>query len=125
MKFDVLTAVVGASTFVFTPYERGATGAFVYRQEGVPLFAPRLVATAATNDDASDNYQVQVNTPLIIDPDVGSNLPVSSPGSDLVKTQLRFLATTGSEARKLQIDKHIAILLQYRNAIANREKLYA
>lgn len=124
MKFNELDFVVSGVTHSFAPYDRGLKGAFVWRQKGVTLHAPRLVATATTDDTASDRYVVQGNTPRVCPATPETCGPDILLGTDLVKTELRFLATTSSVDRKLSIDLHIAQLQELRDMVADREHIY-
>jgi len=124
MQFSPINLVVNSVNHTYKPYDRGTNGAFVYRKDGVTLQAPRLVLNAETNDNASDKYLVQNNTPRVAPPS-GSVLVETLLGTDLVKTELRFLATTSEADRKLEIDLHIAALQEVRETIADREKIYS
>lgn len=125
MQFTQITLSVNDTPVIFTPYDRGASGSFVYRKSGETLQAPRLIVSTQVDDNASDKYAVQVNTPRVQsdgDSDVTNDVIL---GTDLVKTELRFLATTSTALRKHQIDEHIAALQEFRSTIENREKLYS
>lgn len=125
MQFTPINLVVSGVTHTFKPYDRGANGAFVYRKDGVTLQAPRLVLNSETNDNASDKYLVQGNTPRVAPKEEGCCGVETALGADLVKTELRFLATTSEADRKLSIDLHIAALQEIRETIADREKIYS
>lgn len=124
MNFSELNLVVNSVTHTFSPYDRGANGAFVYREKNVNLHATRLVITTSTDDTKSDRYQVQCNTPRVSAGVPAGSVPIML-GTDLVKTELRFLATTSEADRKAQIDLQIAALQQFRETIADRERLYS
>lgn len=125
MKFDELNLAVQSATVTFQPYDRGASGSFVYRQQGNSLHAPRVIVSTVTNDASNDKYLVQLNTPRVSVVPEGCCDPVVILGTDLVKTELRFLANTSSDARGVAIDTQIALLQELRTAIMNREKVYA
>lgn len=125
MNFSELNLVVDSVNHTFTPYDRGANGAFVYREKGVQLHATRLVITTVTDDTKSDKYLVQLNKPRVIDAVVGGSEVKQALGTDLVKTELRFLATTSEADRKAQIDLQIAALQAFRETVADREHLYS
>lgn len=127
MNFTPVTLTVTAGDVVFSPYDRGARGAFVYRESNVLLNARRLVVSSETNDNASDRYTVQLNVPRV-QPLVEGCCPTASNslmGTDLVKTDVRFLANTSSVDRIAAIDLQIAALQEYKTMISVREKLYA
>lgn len=125
MNFSELNLIVNSVTHSFTPYDRGADGAFVYREKGVQLHASRLVVNTMTDDTKSDKYKVQLNQPRVCEAIVGGCEVAQALGTDLVKTELRFLATTSEADRKAQVDLHIAALQQFRETIADRERLYS
>lgn len=127
MKFSDLTIVVDAVTTVFKPYDRGANGAFVWRKAGSNLNAPRVVASAMTNDAASDKYLVQLNVPRVCVVESAGCLPVETvKATDIGKIEFRFAADTSSADRLLQIDMLAELAKgQIRDAIAEREKIYA
>lgn len=125
MKFQPLSLVVDGVTTVFSPYDRGVNGAFVYRQDAVLLNAPRVVVSTTTNDAASDKYVVQLNTPRVLPAADGCCDPAVSLGTDVVKTELRFLATTTTADRNKQIDLQIAALKELQNTVSQREHVYA
>lgn len=123
MKFSNIDLSVDSVTYTFQPYDRGANGAFVFREKGVSVHAPRAVVSTVTNDSASDKMTVQLNTPKSCpSDDCGPDLML---GTDLVKTELRFLATTSKQDRALQIDKQIALLQELRNIIEDRAVMYS
>lgn len=123
MKFSNLTIVSDGSDKSFVPYDRGANGAFVYRKSGQTVHAPRLVVSTKADDSASDRYSVALSEPRLCE-SIGDCTTAEIKGVDLVKTDLRFLADTSIEARKLQLDDHIALLQELRDTIANREVIY-
>lgn len=123
MKFTNIAIDVDSVNFTFLPYDRGANGAFVYRQDGISVHAPRVVVSTITNDTASDKMTVQLNTPQTCpSTDCGPDLML---GTDLVKTELRFLATTSKLDRVLQIDKQVALLQELRGIIEDRAVMYS
>lgn len=123
MNFSNIEVTVGSSTVTFQPYDRGANGAFVYRQSGPTVHAPRLVLSALVNDSSSDKLVVQLNEPRTCPSDVECAIDKVL-GTDLVKTELRFLATTSKTDRQTQIDKHIALLQELRDLIETRSVVY-
>lgn len=123
MNFSNIEVTVGGSTVTFQPYDRGANGAFVYRQSGPTVHAPRLVLSALVNDSSSDKLVVQLNEPRTCPSDVECSIDKVL-GTDLVKTELRFLATTSMTDRQTQIDKHIALLQELRDLIETRSVVY-
>lgn len=123
MNFSNIEVTVGGSPVTFQPYDRGANGAFVYRQSGPTVHAPRLVLSALVNDSASDKLVVQLNEPRTRPSDVERAIDQVL-GTDLVKTELRFLATTSMTDRQTQIDKHIALLQELRDLIETRSVVY-
>lgn len=124
MQFTQIDTEVGGVAFSYQPYDRGANGAFVYRQVGSVLHAPRVVVSATTNDAGSDKMSVQLNTPQVCDA-VDDCAPVMLLGTDLVKTELRFLAATSKTDRATIIDKHIALLQELRGVVEDREVIYS
>lgn len=124
MNFSNLVITADAASYTYLPYDRGANGAFVYREQGVSVHAPRVVITTNTNDATSDKFAVQLNTPrvcaAVLDCAIDTVL-----GTDIVKTELRFLATTSSADRKKQISQHIALLEELRATIQNRQVIYS
>lgn len=124
IPFGNIDVTVNSVDYSFLPYDRGANGAFVYRMEGVSVHAPRVVVSTALNDLASDKQTVQLNVPRICPSDVSCGPDVIL-GTDLVKTELRFLATTSVGDRVLQIDQHIALLQELRELIEQRGTIYA
>lgn len=125
MKFSNLTITVDSVQRTFLPYDRGQNGAFVWRDSTASVYAPRVVASAATNDAASDKLTVQLNTPRVVLPAEGCCDPIKSLGTDLVKTELRFLATTSMSDRAAQIDRHIALLQELRDIVESRSVIYS
>lgn len=124
MKFSAITVNVADVDKTFLPYDRGANGAFVYREEGVSVHAARLVATTIVNDEASDRMTVQVNQPRVCPSDESCG-PDKVLGTDLVKTEMRFLASTSKQDRINQIDTQIALLEELRANIEDRGVIYA
>lgn len=123
MQFNPVTLVVNSANVVFTPYDKGLNGAFVYRKDGVSLQAPRLIVQTQVNDDSSDKSVLQINTPRVKTGGVGE--PDTVLGSDMVKSELRFLATTIEADRVTAIDTHIAALTEFRDTFEKREKIYS
>lgn len=123
MNFTPVEITVNATPVVFSPYDRGAKGAFVYRENGVDVMRPRVVVNTVTDDKSSDRYSVQHNKPVMVSGEAG--MPDVQLGTDLIKTDFRFLATSSSEDRLSQIDTHIALLEEFKLMMGNREKVYA
>lgn len=123
MKFSNLTVTAEGASYTFQPYDRGAKGAFVYRQEGMSVYAPRVVVSTTTDDNASDKYSVQLNVPRTCVTTADCDVPRML-GTDLVKTELRFLATTSLAQRKLAISQVIALLEEIRRDIQDRSVIY-
>lgn len=124
MKFSQLEITANGSNVTYQPYDRGAAGAFVYREAVPGLFQPRVLVSTSTNDNASDKMIVQLNTPRVCVSEHDCTVPVQN-GTDLVKTELRFLATTSEADRIEQIDRHIALLQELRGVIEGRGVIYA
>lgn len=126
MKFNDLTIVVDSVTTVFQPYDRGANGAFVWRETGSTLHAPRVIASATTNDAASDKYLVQLNQPRLCTVEPAGCEPVTTvKATDIVKAEFRFTAETSSADRSKQLDELVKLIQEFRTAISLREKIYA
>lgn len=123
-QFTKLEIEIESVSYTYSPYDRGANGAFVFRQDGVTVNAPRVVVSTATNDTSSDKYVVQINEPRTC-PGENPCGPEQLLGTDLVKTEFRFLGTTSPDVRALQIDKHIALLQELRGMIEDREVMYS
>lgn len=130
MKFSNLeltytpTGAAQAATDVFQPYDRGASGAFVYRLQDPDISPARIVVSSSVNDNASDKYTVQVNEPRVCEP-VGDCVATRQIlGTDLVKIELRFLATTTAQDRYTQIARAKAALDEFEATIAQREVIY-
>lgn len=98
---------------------------FVYRKEGNTLQAPRLVISTQVDDNTSDKYLVQVNTPRVEPAKEGCCTNDAILGTDLVKTELRFLATTSEADRSAHINLQIAALQEFRDTFEKRQKLYS
>lgn len=123
MQFGNITLDVAGAQTTFLAYDRGANGAFVYREQGVSVHAPRVVVSTNTNDSASDKMNVQLNTPRVCPgQECGPDVML---GTDLVKSELRFLATTSKSDRAAQIDRHIALLQELRGIIEDRSVIYS
>lgn len=123
MKFDLINIQVASVDYNYVPYDRGANGAFVYREEGSTVHAARVVATTSVNDSGSDRLNVQVNQPRTCASETACGPDVLL-GTDLVKTEMRFLASTSQAERALQIDKQIAVLQELRGVIEDRAVIY-
>lgn len=123
-KFTQLTLTVDGETVNFLPYDRGTAGAFVFRQGGLGVHAPRLVFKSNVDDMSSDRYTIQLNQPKVCDQVDECDMP-NVLGTDLVKLELRFLATTSSADRNLAIDTLVAALEELRGDVENREVMYS
>lgn len=123
MKFSTLDLTVNNVVLTYSPYDRGANGAFVYRESGSLVHNTRIIASAMVNDKASDKYTLQVNTPRLACPD-SCGLAVEV-GTDIAKVDFRFRADTTSEQRLLQIDKLAALISEFRSTIGARETIYS
>lgn len=123
-QFTKLEIQIESVDYTYSPYDRGANGAFVFRQDGVSVHAPRVVVSTATNDVSSDKYAIQLNEPRVCPSDLNCGPDVML-GTDLVKTEFRFLGTTDAVTRALQIDKHIALLQELRDMVESREVMYS
>lgn len=125
MRFTNIEINAGGNTVTYLPYDRGQNGAFVWKQSGAnPVYSPRLIVSSVNNDAASDKMTIQSNTPSVRECD--SECPVETLiGTDIVKTELRFLATTKSADRIEAINKHIAVLQELRVVIEQRDTLYS
>ena len=124
MNFSNIEVTANGSQVVFQPYDRGANGAFVYRKSGATVHAPRLVLSTQVNDSSNDKLTVQNNVPRVCPSDESCGVDKIL-GTDLVKTELRFLATTSEQDRKATIDTHIALLQELRDVIETRQVIYA
>lgn len=122
MKFSNLEIAAQGVNYTYKPYDRGANGAFVFREAGVSVHAPRVVVSTIANDTSSDRLTIQLNTP-VVQPSV-NGLPESQIGTDLVKTEMRFLASTSKQDRIKCIDKQVALLQELRNIIEDRGVMY-
>lgn len=126
MQFTKLEIAVDSTSYEYLPYDRGQNGAFVFRESNglSTVYAPRLVVHTANNDAASDKMTVQSNTPRV--KTCGVDCPVDTQiGTDLVKTEMRFLASTSKAERALAISKHIAVLEELRDVIEDRDVIYS
>lgn len=126
MNFSPLSLPVGSNTLVFSPYDRGAKGAFVWRESGTYVHAQRIVATTVTNDSAADRYSLQVAAPRVKAVEAGC-CPTGDDllGTDLVSVDLRFRATTEPADRLLQIETAIALLNSMKSMVSTRDKIYS
>lgn len=127
MNFSPISLSVSGSTLVFNPYDRGAKGAFVYRLSTAYVNAQRLVISNTTNDQASDRYTLQVNTPRAEAPVEGC-CPTERNvllGTDLCTADIRFLSTTSPVERIAQLDALIALIETMKSTISTRDKVYA
>lgn len=125
MKFSQLEISVNSASYAYLPYDRGANGAFVYRESGKTVNAPRTVVSSTVNDTSSDRFSVQLNVPRVCaDPELPCGVDRVL-GTDLVKTEMRFLASTSKTDRQLQIDQQIALLQELRSVIEDRDVIYS
>lgn len=127
MNFAPISLTLSSGTVTFNPYDRGAKGAFVYRESAKQLHAQRLVVSTETRDDANDRYVVQLNTPMVMTVAEGCCPVPGNPlrGTDVVKAELKFGADTTEAERKAQIDLLIASVLEFKTTMAQRGKIYA
>lgn len=123
MKFSNLTLTVDETPVSYSPYDRGKNGAFVWRKDGVTIHSPRIVASATVNDASNDKYSFQLNLPRVSCADECGVEQLL--GSDLAKTELRFLASTSAADRINGIDNHIALLEELKQSVADRETIYS
>lgn len=124
MQFSKLTIADGPLTIDYLPFDKGANGAFVFREGGLSIYAPRVLVSTSINDAANDKLTVQLNTPRVSLPAEGCCDPITQLGTDLAKTELRFLAATSKADRVTVIDRHIALLQELRATIEDREVMY-
>lgn len=125
MQFTQIEVNASGTDYVFKPYDRGAAGAFVWKQNAESVVhAPRLIVSMKADDNSSDKSTVQQNIPRTC-PSVDACAVDVLVGTDMVKTELRFLATTTSDQRKTSIDLHIALLQELRDTIADRDVIYS
>lgn len=122
MQFTTIDLVVNSVNVSYLPLDRGANGAFVYRKAGASIYAPRVVISTSVNDSANDKMTVQNNVPRTA---TSPDSVITQVGTDLVKTELRFLATTSEVDRIEQIDTQIALLQELRGVIETRNVIYA
>lgn len=126
MNFQPLSLSVDSTTYVYSPYDRGQKGAFVWRLSTEYLHAQRLVASTVTNDSASDRYNLQVAVPRVKAVEEGC-CPTGNDllGTDLISVDLRFLASTVPAARLKQIETMIAFLNELKATVSTRDKIYS
>lgn len=120
-KFSPIIIDNAGVTTEYQPYDRGQNGAFVYREKGMQVHAPRLVASTKVDDNASDRMSVQLNKPVW---SLDNNGLEVLQGTDLVKVEMRFLASTKTDDRIEHIDKAVLVLQQLRTNIENREVIF-
>lgn len=125
MQFSKIDITVSGVTYTLQPYDRGQNGAFVYRNAGSPLYPLRAVITTAVNDLSSDKYIVQLNQPRTCLATVNECETVQLKGTDIAKTELRFLATTSQADRVLLIDQQIALLEEMKSTVSDRDVIYS
>lgn len=124
MQFTQIEVTASGVDYVYQPYDRGVAGAFVWRQTGQQVHAPRLLVTSKVDDSTNDKLTVQNNIPRVCPSDDNCNIDTLK-GTDLLKTELRFLATTSTADRQKAIGLHIALLQELRDVIENRNTVYA
>lgn len=125
MKFTQIEVTATGIDYTYAPYDRGQAGAFVWRaQNGQSVHTPRLVVTTKANDATSDKTVVQQNMPRVCPSETECGVETLL-GTDLVKTELRFLATTSVSDREKAIDLQIALLQEFRDMVSNREVIYS
>lgn len=124
-QFTNIVVTVAAVDYTYNPYDRGTNGAFVYREvNGESTHAPRAIVSTSMDDTNSDKMTVQLNVPRTCEAETSCG-PDILLGTDLVKTEMRFLASTSKADRVLQIDKQIALLEELRHHIEDREVIYS
>lgn len=126
MQFTQIEVNANGTDHIFRPYDRGSAGAFVWRKNSDSVVhAPRLIVTTKANDDASDKYVVQNNAPRTCPDTTNDCASEKLLGTDLVKTEMRFLASTSSQQRLEAIELHIALLQELRDTVTNRDVIYS
>lgn len=81
-QFTSFDVTVDSVTYTYNPYDRGANGAFVYREAGAGVHLSRIILSADVNDNASDKMSIQLNTPRVCpSDDCGPDVVL---GTDLV-----------------------------------------
>lgn len=127
MNFAPINLTVQSVPVVFSPFDKGANGAFVYRMDGQLLNAQRLVIKAVTNDTASDRYSIQTSVPRVSTPVEGCCPTEYNAllGTDLVSVDMRFLATTSDTEKEKQIHTAIEALKSLIPTIKIRGKIYS
>lgn len=127
MNFAPLVLTIASGNLTFNPYDRGAKGAFVYRESSKQLHAQRLVVSTETRDDASDRYVVQANTPMVQTVAEGCCPVPGNPlrGTDVVKAEFKFGSDSTLAERELQIDLLVASVLAFKSTMSQRGKIYA
>lgn len=124
MQFTEITITVNSNEVKYLPYDITSNRKFVWRGNTADIYPERPLVSSVINDDSTDRYVVQLSVPRVCDEQISCKPPVNQ-GTDLVKTELRFLATTSSADRTLQIDKQIALLEYFKSTIASRDVLYS
>lgn len=125
MKFSKLELTVNSAPISFLPYDRGTKGAFVWRQEGASVYAPRIMVSTMINDTTSDKFTFQQNAPRVCETVEPGCAPIQNLGTDIAKTEFRFLASTSVSDRKALIETQIALLTEMLSTMVNREVIYA
>lgn len=126
MQFTQIEVTANGTDYTFRPYDRGNAGAFVWRQNSESVVhAPRLIVTTKANDDASDKYVVQNNVPRTCSNTIEDCAVDKLLGTDLVKTEMRFLASTSKADRLEAIELHIALLQELRDVVTDRDVIYS
>lgn len=125
MQFSKIDIAVSGVTYTLQPYDRGQNGAFVYRNAGSPLYPLRAVISTAVKDSSSDKYIVQLNQPRTCVVTANGCDVIQLDGTDIAKTELRFLATTTKADRELLIDQQIALLEEMKSTVSDRDVIYS
>lgn len=124
-QFTNIVVTVASVDYTYQPYDRGTNGAFVYREQaGESTHAPRAIVSTSMDDTSSDKMTVQLNVPRVLEAET-SGAPDIILGTDLVKTEMRFLASTAQADRILQLNKQIELLEELRHHIEDREVIYS
>lgn len=121
--FTNKSVTVDSVAKVYQPYDRGASGSFVFRLEGPSVHAPRFVYSSKTDDATNDKFSVLSNEQRTC-PSTTCDVDIIL-GTDLVKTDLRFLAGTSKANRATMIDTHIALLQELRLDFEDRKVMYS
>lgn len=123
-KFSSLEVMVDGTPVTYLPYDRGQNNAFVFRKEGSAVFSRRLLVTTNVDDNSSDRYKLQVNNPVVCATD-DECFQDKLLGTDLVKLEMRFLASTSKQDRAELLDTLIGALDELRGTFEDRDVMYS